>query len=102
MIRGLHKKLFKDKSPFALCCATAIVMGIGDVVNNLTDWYWLIGDMSIHTHVHHYHTMAGLAISLFLMVVSYYWLYLAIGKFLTKKMHKKINSKAKAKRSSVK
>lgn len=95
MIKHIHEKLFKSKSPFAYASVCAMVMGLGDVFNNLTDWLWLIGDMAVQTHPHHWFTGLGLLVSLFLMIGSYIWLYCAINKYLIKTLHKKINKKVK-------
>lgn len=95
MITNLHQRLLNEKSPFAYAAVCALVIGLGDLIATGTDIFWLIGDMSIQVHPHHYITMVGLVLAECIMVGSFIWLYKSINQYLTKKMHKAINDKAK-------
>ena len=88
-MNSLHNKLLREKSAFAYASVCALVIGVGDLIATGTDIYWLIGDMRIQTHFHHYITMFGLVSAELIMIASFIWLYRAIGLYLTKKAKNK-------------
>lgn len=92
MIEHCHKKLFSNNSPFALMAVVALIIGIGDILCALGDLVWLIGDMKVGLHFHHYIVMAFLIPANLLISGSFFWLYLAINKFLSKSERKEMRS----------
>src|SRR4051812_49382791 len=88
MINKLHQKLFTNNTPFAYAAITGLIIGVGDLIATGTDIYWLIGDMKIGTHNHHYFTMIGLSTAFLVMLISFIYLYIAIHKFLIKRDNK--------------
>lgn len=96
-IKNLHKELFRNSSAFRNMAICALVIGLGDVLCVVGDLVWLVGDMSIGTHTHHWIVMSILVPALLIIVASFIWLYIGIYKYLTH--HRKI---AKAKKNSKK
>lgn len=89
-MKSLHKRLFKAHSSFGYAAVCGLIIGIGDLIATGTDIYWLIGDMSIQTHFHHYPVLIGLLIAELIMIASFIWLYRAIYTYLNKKDKKRI------------
>ncbi len=61
-----------------------------------TDIYWLIGDMSLQVHAHHWPTMVGLITAEALMAASFIWLGISLLMYQNKK-ELKIQAKAREK-----
>jgi len=93
MIRNIHKTLGSTRSAFAEVSIAAIIIWIGDILCVVADIGWLIGDMSIQVHTHHYFVMATLIVALILIVGSGIWLYKGVNRYLEK--HHRIKSKKK-------
>lgn len=70
----LGKLIFKNTSPFRHMTICAIAVGIGDVIAVVTDLGWLIGDMMLQTHTHHWPVLVGLIIATVVIVASFIWL----------------------------
>ncbi len=62
----------------------AIVVWVGSILGLLTDLMWLIGDMSVAIHTHHFYVLSGFLISLVVVVASGIWLYHGINRYLVK------------------
>lgn len=84
-MRNLHRKLFKNSSPFAKAAICALVIGIGDLLATGADLIWLFGDMSRDAQSYHYIVLIGLCLAFLVMALSFFWLYMSINKFLKKK-----------------
>ena len=96
-IKSILKHTFKDRTPFAKAAVCAIVIGVADLMATGTDIYWLIGDMAVQTHAHHYPTMVGLILAEVLMAASF--LYLGISLIMySNKQERKAQKKREAKR----
>ena len=91
----LHRKLFHVHSPFRHMAICAIIIGLGDLLCVIGDLIWLIGDMMIGTHTHHYIVMGFLAPALVVITASFFWLYIAILKYLAHHEAHMANKKAK-------
>lgn len=89
-MKDLHKRIIKDKNEFARASVCALVIGIADLMATGTDILWLVGDMNIQTHAHHYPVMIGLVSAELVMAASFIWLYMAIHRYLTSKDKKRI------------
>lgn len=85
-MRNLHKRILKEKDEFAQASVCALAVGIGSTIAIGTDMAWLIGDMSIQTHPHHYYILIGLTIAQIITVASFVWLYRSMNRFLIKKI----------------
>ncbi len=82
----------------AIC---AIAVGIGDVIAVVTDLAWLIGDMLIQTHTHHWYVLVGLVVATVIIVASFIWLIKSIATY--NRNHDSIaKSKSRAKNKSCK
>ncbi len=86
-MRNVHTKILKNNSPFRHMVVAAYIIGVGDVLCVLADLYWLLGDMSIQIHPHHYVVLAGLLIAAVLIIGSFTWLYLGVNKYLSRHEH---------------
>lgn len=85
MIDHCHQRLFQKKnSPFALMAVATLIFGIGSVFCAVGDLIWLLGDMAVKLHSHHYIVFAFLAPANLLIAGSFFWLYRAIHVHLTK------------------
>ena len=84
-VQNLHNKLVKNTSPFALASVAALIVGGASTAAIAVDIFWLLGDMSIQIHSHHYFVLAGLSIALIATVASFAWLYRAITVYLGRK-----------------
>lgn len=84
-IKRLHRKLFVNTSPFAKAAITALVIGVGDLIATGTDIAWLIGDMLRDGAVYHPYIGIGLLIAFIVMLLSFYWLYVSIYRFMKNK-----------------
>lgn len=84
-MKNIYKRLFKEKTPFAYAADCALIVGLGSVVATTTDIYWLLGDMSVQVHSHHWIVLIGLIISDIILVYSFIWLYKSINSYIIKK-----------------
>lgn len=84
MTNNLHRRLLHTHSPFAEVSVAAIVVWIGSIVGLLTDLGWLLGDMSVQIHPHHWFVLSGFIISLVIVVSSGIWLYKGLNRYLVK------------------
>lgn len=84
---NLHKEILKNRSPFRHMVVAAWLVGVANVVAIAADLYWLVGDMSIVVHSHHYGVLLGLVLGLSLTVVSFVWLYMGVNKYLDRHDH---------------
>lgn len=96
MINKLHTKILLNKTPFGYAAVTALVIGVGDLVATGTDIIWLLGDMAVQTHSHHYPVLFGLTLAELIMAISFIWLYRSINAYLIKCEHKRIEARARA------
>ena len=87
-IENLIQKTLSNNSAFMSATISAVVILVGDVIATGTDLLWLIGDMSVQTHVHHYPVLIGLVIALIIMLLSGVWLIKALMSFFNKKESK--------------
>lgn len=84
MTNNLHRRLLHTHSPFAEVSVAAIVVWIGSIMSLLTDLGWLIGDMSVQIHTHHWFVLGGFVASLTVIIASGIWLYHGINRYLVK------------------
>ncbi len=85
----------------AIC---AIAVGIGDVIAVVTDLGWLVGDMMIQTHTHHWPVLVGLVVATVVIVASFIWLVKSLMTYVNnhpKKVSEKRQSKQKSSKQSA-
>jgi hypothetical protein len=85
MTHHLHSKIVKSKTPFANAVIAAYVIGIASLITITGDLVWLVGDMRVQTHPHHYLVLCFLVPGNILTFASFIWLYLSMNLFLKKK-----------------
>ena len=83
-MKNVHKKLITTRSAFAEVSVAAIIIWIGDILCVVADLGWLLGDMHVQVHPHHYYVGATLFIALILITGSGIWLYKGIHRYLDK------------------
>ncbi len=97
--------LSKNTSAFRHMAVCAILIGVGDVLCAVTDLGWLIGDMLVQVHIHHWFVLAGLSVANVLILISFIWLVKSIITYVSghdKKVSEKRKAKVKvAKQSTV-
>ena len=83
-MKNLHSKLVKTKSAFAEVSVAAIIIWIGDILCVVADLGWLLGDMNVQVHPHHYYVGALLLVALLLITGSGIWLYRGLHRYMEK------------------
>ena len=89
-VSNLIQKTLANNSAFIAATISAVIILVGDVMATGADILWLIGDMSIQTHAHHYSVFVGLSLALIVMLVSGIWLIKALFQFFGNKEIKQI------------
>ena len=92
----LVKVLKSNTSAFRHMAICAIAVGIGDVIAVVTDLGWLIGDMLIQTHTHHWPVLVGLVVATIVIVASFIWLVKSLLVYVNGHP-KKVNEKRRTK-----
>lgn len=99
------EELKANKSPFRHTIVAAVILGIGSVGATLIDLFWVIGDMMIQVHFHHYIVLAGLSVSSVICLISFIWLVKGIATYVntheTKVAAKKRTKRRISKQSEV-
>lgn len=85
-------EFLSTKSAFRHMAICAILIGVGDVLCAVTDLYWVLGDMSVQIHFHHWVVLIGLSVANILIGVSFVWLVKSIYVY-TLKHPKKVAEK---------
>lgn len=92
-----------NQSAFRHTVISAIVLGVGSILGITVDLGWLIGDMLVATHPHHWFVLVGLIVADTLSIVAMYYLYKGVNTYTVnhdKKVKAKKNSTRKVSKQS--
>lgn len=88
----LVETLVKNRSAFARMSICAILALVGSLLATVVDIGWLLGDMAVQTHAHHWYVLAGLTFSVIVQGVATAFFYQAI-KIYSHAHPKKVSEK---------
>ncbi len=95
---SMLKEFLKNNSAFRHMVIAALIFGFGSLAASLIDLFWVIGDMSISLHWHHYIVMVGLIVSNLLCLAGFIWLTKGVFTYLTRHSNKQLKAKLTRKR----
>ncbi len=68
-----HADLGNVHKELGISARTAVICTVGSVVTVITDMVWLIGDLMVAPHFHHYIVMVGLGVGAIVSLWSLIW-----------------------------
>lgn len=99
----MFEELLHNKSAFKYMSVVAVLTAIGSILNAGIDLFWLVGDMMVNLHFHHYIVFIGLSLANIIFMATVFWLIKGIMVYVNthdKKVKEKTRTKKRISKQS--
>lgn len=90
------KELIQNKSPYKYAMISALILGVGSITGITVDIGWLIGDMLIKVHTHHWFVLVGLVFADIISIIGTFFLVKSLSVY-TNTHDRKVSDKKRTK-----